>query len=482
MSAPRRPPPAFVRRSRGGGIAGPERRTGQPQGGSALAEAARRTGLSEQEVLDLALARSAWRTTVIAHLGTINDRVSWARTPLPAVNNIHELSHLAIFSEIDKERVLWNDSAPTALERADGNWGPAVRRLCNGAEGVNVTVAALTAAFNRYLGPAVRQPRTRADYRRAWRLVVTWAVARKAVKDILPMKLDTLKALTWDLVCFHVPSSQIELVWKAVQSRHRLFQLRPPLCEANQYSSWVRMLGSIRGRPIALKLPIQKSTVRWLLAWRPSSVADHRARLMTALATIACLRVNEVARLQVCDLWFDHLTSYGVPGFQGTCSVHVDRRKNDTVRKGHYPALGRSVDPALDLVTQLRTWLTLPGLAVHPQCAKRIRPAARCELCAPLFPTTRCAKGGVTVPTMKACSRNQVREWIREAVGKAGGDRARFSGISARKGGISTAIDAGVDETILYLQSGHGQPLPARAYMQLSSPARFLETFEAFGL
>ncbi len=32
------------------------------------------------------------------------------------------------------------------------------------------------------------------------------AVARKAVHDILPMSLDTLKALTWDLVCFTVPS------------------------------------------------------------------------------------------------------------------------------------------------------------------------------------------------------------------------------------------------------------------------------------
>ena len=99
------------------------------------------------------------------------------------------------------------------------------------------------------------------------------------------------------------------------------------------------MLGSIRGRPLALKLPIQKATVRWLLAWRPTTLAAHRARLLTAVATLACLRVNEVARLQVCDLWFDYLASYGIPGFEGTCSVHIDRRKNDTVRKGHYPAL-----------------------------------------------------------------------------------------------------------------------------------------------
>ena len=67
-------------------------------------------------------------------------------------------------------------------------------------------------------------------------------------------------------------------------------------------------------------------------------------------------------------------------------------------------------------------------------------------------------------------------------VKQAGGDSSRFSGISARKGGISTAIEARVDETILYLKSGHGAALPARAYMQIASPARFLETFEAFGL
>jgi hypothetical protein len=63
-----------------------------------------------------------------------------------------------------------------------------------------------------------RQPRTRADYWWAWRLVVTWAVARQAVHDILPMLLDTLKALTWDMVCLAVPSSQIELVWESRRS------------------------------------------------------------------------------------------------------------------------------------------------------------------------------------------------------------------------------------------------------------------------
>jgi hypothetical protein len=72
------------------------------------------------------------------------------------------------------------------------------------------------------------------------------------------------------------------------------------------------MLGSVRCRPLALKLPIQKATVRWLLAWRPTALAAHRARLLTAMATLACMLVNEVTRLQVCDLLFDYLASYGM--------------------------------------------------------------------------------------------------------------------------------------------------------------------------
>ena len=108
-------------------------------------------------------------------------------------------------------------------------------------------------------------------------------------------------------------------------------------------------------------------------------------------------------------------------------------------------------------MTQLRAWPSLPGMAVHlsARCTRRIRPAARCKACAPLFQTERYAKGGVTAPTMQARSRYQVESGF---VGLSGAPAATrpVSGTSARKGGISTAIDAGVNETVLLLQSGHG--------------------------
>jgi hypothetical protein len=57
-----------------------------------------------------------------------------------------------------------------------------------------------------------------------------------------------------------------------------------------------------------------------------------------------------------------------------------------------------------------------------------------------------------------------------------------FSGISARKGGLSTAVEAGVPEAVLFMQSGHGQSKAARAYVAFDSPLLLFCTWEAFQL
>ena len=289
--------------------------------------------------------------------------------------------------------VLLNYSAPTDLERADGASDPEAQW-----QAPSTTVKSLATAFDQHFAPSCRQPRTRAesaDYWRAWLLVITWAVARKAVELILPMSLDTLKALTRDLVCFAVPSSQVEIVWKAVRALHQQFQLPQQLVQVNQYSVWVRMLGLVRGRPTSLKLPNQKATIRWLLAWQPANLAGHRASLFTCVATLAWMRVNEVCRSQVCDLWFDYLTSYGVPGFESTCSVHIDSLKNDTERKGNYPAFGCSVDPSLDITRNCKSGCGSPAFTCERTArsgsARRHTQAAPVYLSSPIRVVPRVA-------------------------------------------------------------------------------------------
>ena len=51
----------------------------------ALAVAARRLGMSEEDIFDLALARSAWRSMVAVRLGAGHARLAWSKTPMPAL-------------------------------------------------------------------------------------------------------------------------------------------------------------------------------------------------------------------------------------------------------------------------------------------------------------------------------------------------------------------------------------------------------------
>ncbi len=54
--------------------------------------------------------------------------------------------------------------------------------------------------------------------------------------------------------------------------------------------------------------------------------------------------------------------------------------------------------------------------------------------------------------------------------------------ISARRGGFFTAIEAGVPEAILWMQSGHEPDVAARLYVQLRRPKLLFRTGEAFRL
>ena len=427
-------------------------------------------------------AHRAWRATALLRLGAASSdqEVVFGRGPLPFIRDISRLRDSHVFAGLDHRVLLHNVSMPTALERGDGNWEEVVYGL--GGPRLGASIDELAAAFDTHILPASARPRTREGHWRYWSVAVTWAIVRKATHLLVPMTRHTLKALTWDLVSFATSRSLISSVWAAIQARHRLFGLLPPLDRRGEFAMWERSISCIMGRPLSLKLPIHKSVVAKLLRWRPAAVADNRRRLMAALATLACLRVSELCRLQVCDIWFDWHVGWGVDGYEGTCAVHVTNRKNDAERKGHHPAVGRSRDPELDIVRQLRTWMRWMRLFVHPGCQKRHRPAARCPVCPPLFPTTLNGPGGVRRATTTPCSPQRASADIRRAVVSVGCCSERFSGISARKGGISTAIEAKVEEAILYLQSGHGPEKAARRYMHLRDPARLFETYEAFGL
>ena len=71
---------------------------------------------------------------------------------------------------------------------------------------------------------------------------------------------------------------------------------------------------------------------------------------------------------------------------------------------------------------------------------------------------------------------------ILRGLGHLGMDTSAFSGVCARRGGLSTAIEAGVPEAILWMQSGHAQDKAARKYVKLTNPDKLYATWAAFCL
>ena len=106
MSEQGRPPRASVRRSPGKdkALAG----STVPSAG-ALAAAACQIGMSEQDIFDLALARSAWRSMVVVRLGAGHARLAWSKTLMPALTKLAELGHASAFADVDRQRILHDD-------------------------------------------------------------------------------------------------------------------------------------------------------------------------------------------------------------------------------------------------------------------------------------------------------------------------------------------------------------------------------------
>ena len=120
------------------------------------------------------------------------------------------------------------------------------------------------------------------------------------------------------------------------------------------------------------------------------------------------------------------------------------------------------------------------GTGPRPGCTKRAEPQCPCPVCPPLFP--RSVDRGRSFDLSRLPTADEASAMVVRALGHVGFNTALFSGISARRGGLSTAIEAGVPEAILWMQSGHAQDVAARRYVQLRSPKLLYRTWEAFQL
>lgn len=101
--------------------------------------------------------------------------------------------------------------------------------------------------------------------------------------------------------------------------------------------------------------------VRDLLELAGLTLTQRRNVFITVVGTTACLRVGEVSNIQICDCKFGHDAAWSLV-YQGTIALLVYKRKQDQVRKGLYPRLGRAVTGLLE------AFVEEVGLEVSDEC------------------------------------------------------------------------------------------------------------------
>ena len=442
--------------------------------------------------------RTAFRATVRFRLGPgAGAELEWnRRTTLPTLASDGPIRRLAARLQVDVSGWLYDESRSVALEECEGRWRPAIRALSAGPGDVP-SVAESVAAFNSHIRPMERAVRTRGKYKTHRLSVLTWAVWKGILPELMPMSDDLVRAFVWDALAFETSLPVLKHCLGAIKAWHQRLQLRVPLDAAGDFRRFTHSLGRFQGAQRRIIFPIHARAVRSLLRLRlpahPScaGVAGGcpicRAFLHSwsdclagALTTVVCGRCAETAGLQVCDRWENYDGLAGYRRFEGGSLINIKVRKNDQIREGHRPRIGVSADPGLDINDQLTAFFREAGLNPRKGCTKRSEPHAPCPVCPPMFP--RSIRRGTAFDLGRLPTSSEVSAMIVRGLEHVGYDTSLFSGISARRGGLSTAIEKGVPEHILWMQSGHAQDAAARRYVRLGSPALLYDTWAAFGL
>jgi hypothetical protein len=452
---------------------------------------------------------TAFQSMVVFRLGQAGVNSRWnGRTAIPTLATFDPIRAFAERQGLLIEPWLFNDRALGPLEACQGRWRPVIGTLAadpRAGRGVP-SIADSVAAFNQFVRPLERAQGTRSKYVTHRLSILTWAIWKECLSHLLPMTDDLLRAYLWDCLAFEASVSVLKHAVDAVKGWHRRLGMPAPMDGPGAYRSVVNSLRRFQPVPRILKFPIHKFAVRRLLtaslpphppcagvkpphpkgAWTRCPICwtflHHWFNCLAgATATLTCCRCKELGLLQTCDIWRGYdFTVGGWAEFKDGAAYDIKVRKNDNFRAGHQARVGVPKDGRFDLLAQTTEALRLLGTTPGPLCDGRFDRGVPCRHCPPLFP--RRIKKGTEFDFSRQATSPEISAMIISGLAYVGFNTAGFSGISARKGGLSTAIEAGVPEAILWMQSGHAQDVAARRYVSLNSPALLYRTYEAFDL
>ena len=114
------------------------------------------------------------------------------------------------------------------------------------------------------------------------------------------------------------------------------------------------------------------------------------------------------------------------------------------------------VNPDTCVLALLKLYIAASQLIVSPECTKKQWPRSPCEKCGRFFRATTNAGAKVrpTEAPNHGLSRSMIADAIKSLMAEIGADPG-CTPVSMRRGGISAALAAGVDEELRKIQSGH---------------------------
>jgi hypothetical protein len=171
--------------------------------------------------------RNDFRGAVILALGpALAGEARWTSSAIPTLENALSLLDAKIRHACANWRLaLQDDTVASPLDTADGHYEPIIERL---AVATPATIAAMSQAFATVIAPLGTAPATRVKAARHWRSCLTWALARGALPQLLPMPTDVLLAMLWDFTAMGASKATLKAVVDAVIARTARASSRRP--------------------------------------------------------------------------------------------------------------------------------------------------------------------------------------------------------------------------------------------------------------
>ena len=424
----------------------------------------------EERMNSVPVARQALKV----HMKGILRGATWSTAFTPTMECLQPLSHLVPYEL--RKAILEPPVGVTEFEKAMG------KPLCflterNTDAITDCSMEAKAALFDTLVLPASQKPVTRWGNYGAWRSYVTYMASEGKLEDTMPSSVVSMKAWAIHLLMCGYAGASLERFFEAIIDRHRQYHV-DTVVPTKEIRSWVETLQKGVGVPKREKFPILHVHLKCLMELRmpDDSIVTLRDTAAIVLGTVCALRLAELLRLDVCDFLWDEDGEW-------TLALLVWLRKNDAMKRGLNPRVGRGSHPSTCPIELLKAYQKAAGLWKHPECTKNIWKRSPCEKCGKFFRATTAGGKRVraTSDPKHGMSRDAVGTAVKTQLKRIGVVPDKFSPISMRKGGVSTALSGGVSQELRALQSGH-RSISWQNYADIVKPEQLYDFFHSFGL